>query len=97
VPAHPRFLPHEDEVHEVEVGVDLVQLLLVGDHDAPRPGELQEVAHLLGHGVGVDAHGEGPQDLGGELRLHPLGGVVAQDGEDLAFLKVQGGKPPGEA
>jgi len=97
VPAHPRLLPDQNEVHKVQVGQDLIQLFLVREDDAPGVGELEEIPHLLRHGIRVDAHGVGPKRLGGKLAQHPFGGVVAQNGQNLPFLKPHGLKPRRQA
>jgi hypothetical protein len=63
----------------------LVDLLLVLRHDEPRAGEFEHAGDLVGHGVGVERHGDGADHLRRRQRPVELGPVGAGDGDPVAL------------
>ena len=62
----------------------LVEVLLVLDDDDGGPAVLEEVAHLARRRGGIDAVGDRPQRLDGEIGDRPLGARIADDRHALA-------------
>src|SRR5207244_12156874 len=63
---------------------DLVGLLLVLHHHDPRLAVLDDVAHLVGQTVDVDADRHRAERLGAQLRVEPRRPVAADDRDALA-------------
>ena len=72
---------------------DLVGLLLVLDHHDPRLAVLDDVAHLLGQAVDVDADRDRAQRLGRQLRVEPRRPVAADDGQRLPRRRPSASRP----
>src|SRR5262249_23725788 len=68
---------------------ELVSLLLVLHHRDSRLAVLDDVAHLVGQAVDVDADRDRAERLGAQLRVEPRGPVTADDRDGLASLQAE--------
>jgi len=87
---HPLDMVDGTSLHEL---YELVDLLLVSGHHEAHPRMGEQVRHLVSDGVGKEPEGSAPERLGGELGDHPLWAVVAEDGDRLASVEAEAGKP----
>ena len=65
------------------------QLVVVGDEHRPALAVLEQVAHLLGALVGIDADGHQPGEMGAEVVDRPLGRGRPEDRDPLADLEPE--------
>ena len=92
VPPQPPRVGIDDVRHLgqlVDHSQDLVDLLLVLGDDEPRVGVIDDEPHFGQVRVLVDADRGAARGLRGQLRDHPLGPVVADDGHLAAAREPQ--------
>ena len=75
---------------------DLVGLLLVLDHHDPRLAVLDDVVHLIGEAVDVDADRDRAERLGRQLGVEPRRPVAGDDGERLFPPQAEQLEPQGD-